>query len=341
MTGSQLTLEDIANLINSNKDEIIHKFEGIAEEVKVVKAQVSELSENAKNQIIINTEVNKKLEMLEKEISELKRPQNQSSFLQTKLASVSQIMNDDFVVRDSRISEIISEGRRVIGLSPINESDISIEIEKGIDDEQNAMIAAAQTFFLDDMNIPLATVNKMKIIKAFRPVNSGPDNDKLYVEFAHESSVKIVHRFKRNLAAGLRIFLWFHPALYPRFKALDEEAYQLRKVKLPHHQTDIRYETNDIGLYKRLDKSHRWQKVSVEGLPEVCFDPDLLTEPCGSRPKGRARLNSKRKRESENSDEEEVCIKNSKLPNVDHKVDGSSKDIEPAAPAPIVSGETS
>ena len=188
------------------------------------------------------------------------------------------------------------------------------------------------------MNIPEVTVKKMKIVKAFKPANCGVDNDKLYVEFEQESSVNIIHRFKRNLAAGLRIFPWFHPALYPRFKALDDKAYQLRKVEFPHHQTDIRYDSHDIALYKRLDKNHKWQKVTVDGLPDICFDPDLLTKPTGTPPKGRARLSSKRKRDSANSDGEEVCNKNLRLPIGDaqkHLVQQNDHDASP------VSGESS
>ena len=118
----------------------------------------------------------------------------------------------------------------------------------------------------------------MKIIRVFKPATL-EDTDRIYVEFENEMSVKIVNRYRRNLAAGLRIFPWFPPALFPRFKALDEESYQLRKVKEPFHQTDIRYEHDDIVLYKRLDKSHRWQKVEVKNLPDLCLDSDLMHGP--------------------------------------------------------------
>ena len=81
----------------------------------------------------------------------------------------------------------------------------------------------------------------------------------------------------------------------------------------PFHQTDIRYEPHDLVLYKRLDKSHRWEKVDVMDLPEVCYDPDLLTKPTGTPPRGRARLNSKRKRDSPNSSGDETTKKTPKF----------------------------
>ena len=71
--ASSLTLEDIAALINSNKKEILDKVEGIVVEVKEVKCQVSDLNEKATKQDIINVEVSKKLDMLEKEISDMKK----------------------------------------------------------------------------------------------------------------------------------------------------------------------------------------------------------------------------------------------------------------------------
>ena len=115
-------------------------------------------------------------------------------------------------------------------------------------------------------------------------------NEKLYVEFENEASVNIVHRYKKNLAQGLRIFPWFPPALYTRFKALSDEAYQIRKVRQPFHQTDIRYESTDIALYKRIDRTYRWQKCEVEGLPDICIGPDLLTRPSGTPSNGRAEV---------------------------------------------------
>jgi hypothetical protein len=162
------------------------------------------------------------------------------------------------------------------------------------------MIAAAKAFFTEDMNIPESTFKKMKIVKVFKPANAD-ETDKLYVEFENESSVNILNRYRRNLAAGLRIFPWFPPALYPRFKALDDESYQIRKVRQPFHQTDIRYDVNDIALYKRLNKSYRWEKVEVLGLPDIVLDPALLIRPSASPPRGRNRISSKRKRSSSRS----------------------------------------
>ena len=134
----------------------------------------------------------------------------------------------------------------------------------------------------------------MNIPKAFRPAMNIESN-KLYVEFESEFSANIVRRYRTNLAPGVRIFSWFPPAVYDCYKALEDEAFQIRRVREPFHQTDIRYETNDIALYKRLNRTHRWQKVEVSGLPNIVLDPDLLVRPIGSA-SGRTRLNSKRKR---------------------------------------------
>ena len=82
------------------------------------------------------------------------------------------------------------------------------------------------------MNIPTSTLEKMKIERVFKPATL-EETDRIYVQFESEMSVKIVNRYRRNLAAGLRIFPWFPPALFSRFKALDDESYQLRKVRKP------------------------------------------------------------------------------------------------------------
>ena len=191
------------------------------------------------------------------------------------------------------------------------------------------MVSAAKLFFTEDMNIPESTVTKKKIVKAFKPANT-EETEKLYVEFEDESSVNILNRYRRNLAAGLRIFPWFPPALYPRFKALDDESYQIRKVRQPFHQTDIRYEGNDIVLYKRLNKSYRWEKAEVLGLPEVCLDPALIVRPTTTPPRGRNRTNSKRKRSPSGTsalEDDSHSSKNPRLP-AQQEIEEEKKDEE-------------
>ena len=165
---------------------------------------------------------------------------------QVNILTLREAVNEDSPT-DIRIRKLLNDGRRVIGLSPVDQNDIDIEKEKGIENEEVAMISAAQSFFTEDMNIPPSTVAKMKIVKVFKPATAD-ETDRLYVEFVEESSVNILNRYRRNLAAGLRIFPWFPPALYPTFKALDDKSYQIRKVRKPFHQADIRYEANDIAL---------------------------------------------------------------------------------------------
>ena len=168
------------------------------------------------------------------------------------------------------------------------------------------------------MNIPTSTLEKMKIERVFKPATL-EETDRIYVQFESEMSVKIVNRYRRNLAAGLRIFPWFPPALFSRFKALDDESYQLRKVRKPPHQTDIRYEEDDIALFKRLDKSHRWQKVEVKNLPNICLDPDLLVRPTSTPPRGRSRISSKRKRSNSRSPvKDQQVSKTPRVPNSEH-----------------------
>ena len=295
-----LTLNDLAKIMNDNKLEIISKVDKVAKDVGEVKSDVDELKDKFKCQEKINEGVNERIKRLEIQISKLS---SEKPLLNTddQAASVADRNNSASNDKDQRIANIISQGKRVIGLCPIDQSDLETEKEH-FQNEQDVMISAAYTFFIEDMSIPKSTLDKMKIIRAFRPATSA-ESDKLYVEFESEISANVVRRYRTNLAPGVRIFPWFSPALYERYKALEEEAYQLRKVKSPSHQTNIRYEVNDIALYKRLDRNHRWTKVEVSGLPNIVLDPDFLVKPSGGA-SGRRRLNSKRKRNSSNDDVE-------------------------------------
>ena len=208
-----LTLEDIASLINSNKEEILNKVDGVVEDVK------------ANSQEEKNVQMNERSKLLEKEIIELKKPRPQPSFAQ--VASTNQFVpyqdqtrpatynesEDGGGPKDHAIRKLISDGKRVIGLSPLDQNVIDIQLEEGAQDEEQAKNAAAQYFLTGDMNIPKSTVERMKIVRVFKAFNA-LESDRLYVEFESESSVNILSRYKRNLAPDRKVSLWFpHDAL--------------------------------------------------------------------------------------------------------------------------------
>ena len=73
-----LTLEDIADMINNNKKEILSRVDGIVEDVKVVKNKVDNLIHRVDSQEETNTKVNKKIELLQSQISYLQNPGRKS-----------------------------------------------------------------------------------------------------------------------------------------------------------------------------------------------------------------------------------------------------------------------
>ena len=192
-----LTLEDIAAMITSNKEEILNKVDGIVENVNEVKIQVNDLTERANTQEETHVYVNEKLQLLQKQILELKASPTPSFAQVTSISpqpdrnlqprlTLREAVNEDSST-DIRIRKLLSNGRRVILLSPVDQNDIDIEKEKGIENEEVAMISAAQSFFTEDMNIPASTVAKMKIVKVFKPATAD-ETDRLYVEFAEEQA---------------------------------------------------------------------------------------------------------------------------------------------------------
>ena len=56
-----LTLDEIAALITSNKEEILNKVDGIVEDVKEVNTQVNHLTQRANTQEETNIKVDEKL----------------------------------------------------------------------------------------------------------------------------------------------------------------------------------------------------------------------------------------------------------------------------------------
>ena len=316
-----LTLEDIAALINTNKEEIITKVDAIVEDIGGVKTQVNNLVQKAERQEENNIEMEDRFLILEKEIQQLKKPSLPvATFAQIASAAPHPAVVSSLGAKqretetvNENIRKIISDGKRVIGISPVDQNDIDIAKEKGIEGDKEATEAAAKYFFAGEMNVPESTLERMKIVRVFRPFNN-ENNNKLYVEFETENSVSILNRYKRNLPVDCKVSLWFPPAIYPRYKALDDMSYQLRKVILPYHQTDIRYEANDIVLYKRLNKFKRWEKVIVDNLPEVI----LQVTPSLTPAQGRIRISSA-KRNRSNSMEENTQAKKTQRISVDQE----------------------
>ena len=319
-----LTLEDIAELINTNKREILTKVDGIVQDVNEVKSYVKVLNQRSDSQDKKNEKMEERFLMLENEILEMKK-KSPVSFAQVVSSPPSLSSNHAPLawgpVRanasngdsdDQAIRNLISHAKKVIGLSPVDQEWIDLEKEKGIENDDEAQIAAARYYLTGEMNIPETTVEKMKIVKAFKP-STAEDTDRLYVEFEDESSVKILNRYKRNLSPGQRVFPWIPHSLYLRFKAIDDIAYQIRKVHQPFHQTDIRYEATDIAPYKRLNKSRRWEKVELHDLPDVCLDPTLLVTPSTTPPRGRSRQPKRQRSSSRSPVEENQATKTPRL----------------------------
>ena len=156
-----------------------------------MKTQVNYLTQRANTQEETNIKVDEKLQLLQKQIIELKNPSSPTFAQVTGTTTSREFQHNPSQTdaaredssKDIKVRKIISDGRRVIGLS---QNDIDIEKENGIENEEESMTAAAKSFFTGDMNIPESTLKKLKIVKVFKPANAD-ETDKLYADMRNSA----------------------------------------------------------------------------------------------------------------------------------------------------------
>ena len=141
-----------------------------------------------------------------------------------------------------------------------------------------------------EMKMQQDTIENLKVVKIFR--EDREDFDRLYVEFADESSTQICYRHtpKMRKDEGVRLITYISPEFIERNRALVNSAYPLRypeggKEKL---KTRIVYGDEDLILEARRLDERRFRKVHVENLPKIdlkrtSFPPPVSKSPAEGR----------------------------------------------------------
>ena len=185
-----LTLEDIAAMINSNKEEILSKVDGIVEDVKDVKTKVKDLTHRVDSQEETNAEVNKKLELLQNQMSNLNEVAETVKLLgETRLVSPSKARETSNAPawpaclpsqsNQSRagtsqdgcsVAEIIDVARRTVGLNRIDREDIERMKQPqfgGATTEEEAKILAVKEYLRCELKLNPEVIDSMVIDSIF------------------------------------------------------------------------------------------------------------------------------------------------------------------------------
>ena len=210
----------------------------------------------------------------------------------------------------NELCEIISLGRRTIGLQRIDKVDLERMRQEqygGATSEDEEKLLAVREYLKCELKIDSDTVKSMEIERIFSPFMENPTH--LYVTFKQESSVSKVFEKTRIMRAGSRILYYVPIQFRYRAKAIREIEYNLRHVE--RFQTRIKMGLNDLELWKKVRGSRtKWEKVVLPAnLPPVDLtittnsmsDPDESDSPPPGRP-GQQYRAEKRNRDSPSSD---------------------------------------
>ena len=154
------------------------------------------------------------------------------------------------------------------------------------------------------MRVRPSEINRLDIVRIFHPAK---DNwNVLYVEFASEHQVDQLFSYTRGMVKqDHRMVRWFPKQMYDRYRAIETEAYKIRKdLKL---KTRVKIGRNDIEFSIRDPRSTVWKRQDLpENLPKFDFDsyirPEITSSPPPGRP-GRVQI-LRREVEPEHSDSE-------------------------------------
>ena len=188
--------------------------------------------------------------------------------------------------KPSELKEIVSVARRTIGLQCIYPEDVQRQTRLyGAKDETEARLLAAKEFLKCEMKVSGEMFDEMKVEEIFPPAKE--HWNKLYIQFASESSVHTLYNYTRHLRSNQRLVPYIPKQFYPRYKAMETLAYTLRHSEMKY-KTRVKMGISDLVLYKRKPNESYWVAVPPPpDIPQVFLTEDTthhLSSPAPGRP---------------------------------------------------------
>ena len=189
---------------------------------------------------------------------------------------------------DDRVKEVISLGRRTVGLSRIDQEDlVRMRQEQfgGAKSEDEERLLAVKEFLKCEMKFDSETIEQMEVDRIFPPAKK-PKPQYLYVTFKNERSVSMIYQRTRCMRRESRVLIYIPKQFHNRYDDLAGHEYKLRKFE--NFQTRIKWGWRDLELHKKIRGAEKWQKVELpEDLRQVDMNPQrssLSLSPPPGRP---------------------------------------------------------
>ena len=232
--------KEVASLIepiNARVDTVEKAQEDMSSQLKVMSDEIKELRDQLKS----------KDGQARGELSQT-QPSSQPSNAPSGPGRVSEPIQTCTVngSDQSELLEIISLGRRTVGLHKIDRADLERMRQEqygGAKTEEQERLLAVQEYLRCELKIDSDMIKSMAIERIFPPPVGEPSH--LYVTFRHESAVAKIFERTRLMRSGSRILYYVPRQFKYRAKAIREIEYQLRHAE--KFQTRIKMGLNEKG----------------------------------------------------------------------------------------------
>ena len=310
--------------------------QGIAGIQQEVREKLSGFEEKQNTLINSQASLETRLVGMEEEIRAMKGAAKPGGEGDRNVTGVTESSEPEIILNDTErqtIKKIVKHARRVIGLHPIDQSDIRrIGRMNNTTEEEEIKILAVKEFLKYEMKIPNRTIDEMltKVSKIWIPVHQ--EWDRLYVEFQEDIYVRQCYTYARNLKKDIRLITYVPKEFRERNRAIEQHAYQLRHGE-DEYKTRVQFGMNDIELRVRKPDQRSWTMVKFELLPPVDINPPPSPVLATSPTAGRSRSASAKRPSPASPSSTEKGAKSSKSDFGDPKQDQTSPKTNPSIPS--------
>ena len=346
--SESLSADAFFEFMKGHPESINTRFDSVQNEISKIVSNQNEMTKivtklNEKQGLLGDKQLNlendhislqSRVSSIESQLAELK---NKSSPANETITSIVNNKSPDTSVIDlynEAIESIIAEAKKIIGFSPINNSDLErLKLKHGIVSDPEAMVEAVREFLKLEMIASDDFISTVSIEKAFPSRQSSLN--RVYVKFTDQRAIDYVWSLAKNLNTDAKVMQWIPPQFYQRFRAIDEAAFHLRKGP-QKYKSSIRFGKNDL-IFKKRAQFGSWTIEAMDSFPPIELSAKALL-PSSSPPQGRSRIeNSKRLRSPQSETRTSKHLKTAKETN--DNVD-SGEDSNPSTPIdPKISSE--
>ena len=179
------------------------------------------------------------------------------------------------------IRDIVSKAKYIVGLGPITADDIANALG---DDHTEKVRAAVVTFTRMKLGITTDEIKDEDILHTFLP--DDVNIPRVYAQFPSHAHADFFFDLIRTLRKPeLKVVKFVPREFRARNRAIESEAFTLRKHTLPPFKTRIEYSDDDLVLTKCLHNHHTFVQHEASDLPPVDLGPQRPPPP--GRKRGR------------------------------------------------------